>query len=259
MTDFLDKLISDAEQRIQHDYYNVTTKINHQQISLSQALKNKIRNAIVAEIKPKSPSRGILRATLDPIDTAIRLARGGAIGLSVLTEPDNFAGTLERLPQIRSWVNIPLLMKDVIVDEKQITAGRESGADCILLMLSALSKRNIESADLIEKAHDSLLEVLLEVHDLDELTLATETEADIIGINNRNMTSLEIDLDTTPKLLGSIAAKQLRGKQVISESGIETVDDVQRLKRSQVDGFLVGSSIMLARDPESKVRELVHA
>ena len=143
--------------------------------------------------------------------------------------------------------------------QKQIVAAKESGADCILLMLSALSRKGIQPTDLIRKAHSSRLEVMLEVHDTEELKRACETDADIIGINNRNLTNLEIDLNTTTRLLDSAAAKQLRGKALISESGFETVEDVRRLKQAQIDGFLIGSSIMLAADPESKVREFVHA
>jgi len=259
MTDFLDKLIADAEQRIMHGYYNVEFRLDHEHVSLSRAVKDTNHNAIIAEIKLRSPARGTLRAELDPKDLAIQLARGGATGLSVLTEPDNFGGTLESLVQIRPYVNIPLLMKDIVFDQKQIVAAKESGADCILLMLSALSRKGIQPTDLIREAHSSRLEVLLEVHDTAELERASETDADIIGINNRNLTNLEIDLNTTTRLLGSATAKQLRGKTVISESGFETVEDVRRLKQSQIDGFLIGSSIMLAADPETKVQEFVHA
>lgn len=148
-------------------------------------------------------------------------------------------------------------MKDIVVGEKQIDAARSSGADCVLLMLSALSRKGIQPPDLIKKAHDSQLEVILEVHDAEELERASQTDAEIIGINNRNLKDLVIDLDTTAKLLDS--TRQLQGKTIISESGFETIEDIRKLKGTHVDGFLIGSSIMLATDLESKVREFVYA
>ena len=257
MTDFLDKLIADAERRIARGYYDVNAEDDHKHLSLSRAIKSANHNAIIAEIKPRSPARGALRAGLDPKDAAIQLAHGGAAGVSVLTEPDNFGGTIESLVQVRPVIQIPLLMKDVVLDEQQIDAAKKSGADCVLLMLSALIRKKIRPADLINKAHSVQLEAILEVHDTEELKQASETNAEIIGINNRNLKDLAIDLNTTTRLLDS--APQLQGKTVISESGLETVEDVRRLKKANVDGFLIGSSIMLATDLGSKVREFVYA
>jgi len=257
MTDFLDKLISDAEKRIMGGYYDGNVEVHHEHLSLSRAIKSSNHNAIIAEIKPKSPARGTLRVGLDPKDAAVQLARGGATALSILTEPDNFGGTMESLVQIRPTVDIPLLMKDVVIGVRQIDAARNSGADCVLLMLSVMSRKEIQPADLIKKAHDSQLEVVLEVHDTKELELASQTEAEIIGINNRNLKDLAIDLNTTTRLLDS--ATPLRGKTVISESGFETIEDIRRLKRTHVNGFLIGSSIMLATNLEGKVREFVYA
>lgn len=257
MTDFLDKLIADAEKRITRGYYDVNVQVDHEHLSLLRAIKSSNHNAIIAEIKPKSPTRGALRARLDPKEAAIQIARGGAAGLSVLTEPENFGGTIENLAQIRPVIEIPLLMKDVVLDEQQIDAARNSGADCVLLMLSALIRKGIQPTDLIDKAHSVHLETILEVHDIEELEQASETNAEIIGINNRNLKDLAIDLNTTTKLLDS--APQLQGKTIISESGLETIEDIRRLKRTHVDGFLIGSSIMLATDLTSKVREFVYA
>jgi indole-3-glycerol phosphate synthase len=259
MTDFLDKLILDADSRLRNGYYDTEARVEHKHLSLGQAIKQASHNAIIAEIKPKSPARGTLRVGLDPKDIAMQLARGGAVALSVLTEPDNFGGRLDNLVRIRPYVSIPLLMKDIVIDAKQIIAAEESGADCILLILSALSRKGIQPAELIREAHRSRMEVLLEVHNAEELDHASTTDADIIGINNRNMTTLEIDLNTTTRLIESAAAKQIRNKALISESGLETMEDIRRLKRPRINGFLIGSSIMLATDPERKVREFVHA
>jgi indole-3-glycerol phosphate synthase len=256
MTDFLSKLIADAERRILAGYYDIR-QAEHRPTSLARGIKDATHNAIIAEIKPISPVRGPLRLTLDPVDMALRLQRGGAIGLSILTEPDNFGGSLNNLTNIRPHVKLPLLMKDIIIDNKQIIAAKNSGADCILLIESVFSRRDMKSSNLIRTAHDLQLEILLEVHNLEELKQASTSDADIIGINNRNLTDLEIDLNTTTKLLNS--TKKIEGKIIITESGIERIEDIEKLKKAPIDGFLIGSSIMLAHDIEVRVREFVLA
>jgi len=257
MTDFLSKLIKDAETRILTGYYDTEQIKRQQTTSLAREIKAAPHNAIIAEIKPISPARGPIRPTLDPVDTALRLQNGGAIGLSILTEPDNFGGSLTNLSSVRSRVKLPLLMKDIVINDKQIIAAKNSGADCILLIQTVLSRKGIPPADPIKTAHDLQLEVLLEIHNNQELGQALGSDAEIIGINNRNLTDLQIDLKTTTKLLETI--KKPEGKVIITESGLETVEDIRKLKKAPVDGFLIGSSIMLANDIESKVREFVLA
>jgi indole-3-glycerol phosphate synthase len=195
---------------------------------------------------------------MDPVDAAIKLAKGGAVALSVLTEPDNFGGKIENLQRIRRNVNLPLLMKDIIIHRSQIHAGKKSGADCILLIESVFSAHPTPSLEgLIHEAHQDRLEVVLEVHSEEELQKALESEADIIGVNNRNLATLETDINTTARLVGKM--NQRAGKVLISESGFENANDIRKLKPSTVDGFLIGSSIMLSEDLESKVREFVLA
>jgi indole-3-glycerol phosphate synthase len=258
MTDFLAKLIDDARNRIRDGYYDVHENCAHQPVSLSRAVKSAERNAIIAEIKPISPSRGPLRPRIDPVRVASQMANGGAVALSVLTEPDNFGGSLEMLRRVRDFVSIPLLMKDVIVHEKQIEAGKRAGADGILLIESAFSRYPIASLGrMIRSAHDFKLEVLLEVHDEDELERALDSDADLVGLNNRNLSTLETDLNTTPHLAAK--ADRNRDKVLVSESGFETAEDIRKVKTSGVDGFLIGSSIMLCDDLERKVREFVLA
>ncbi|MGA2783273.1 MAG: indole-3-glycerol-phosphate synthase [Candidatus Bathyarchaeia archaeon] len=257
MTDFLSKLIKDAETRILTGYYDTEETKHQPTTSLAREIKTAPHNAIIAEIKPISPARGPIRPTLDPVDTALRLQNGGAIGLSILTEPDNFGGSLTNLSSVRSRVKLPLLMKDIVINDKQIIAAKNSGADCILLIQTVLSRKGIPPADPIKTAHDLQLEVLLEIHNNQELGQALGSDAEIIGINNRNLTDLQIDLKTTTKLLETI--KKPEGKVIITESGLETVEDIRKLKKAPVDGFLIGSSIMLANDIESKVREFVLA
>jgi indole-3-glycerol phosphate synthase len=259
MPDFLQQLINDAKRRISSGYYDISAEVKHAPLSLTQVLKSSAKmNAIIAEIKPISPTRGPLRPTIDPVEAAINLIKGGAVALSVLTEPDNFGGNLASLALIRTAVTVPLLMKDIVIDGVQIEAARKSGSDCVLLIESIFSTHHQGSINnLIDLAHQSNMEVLLEAHSADELERAINSNADIIGINNRNLETLEIDLETTTRLISKISKPA--GKALISESGLETADDVRRLKTTSVDGFLIGSSIMLANDLESKVREFVLA
>jgi len=258
MPDFLAKLIDDARRRVRDGYYDVKDHSLHQPVSLKRAIKSAERNAIIAEIKPTSPSLGPLRSEVDPIKAAERLIDGGAIALSILTEPDNFGGSLDSLRKVREHVALPLLMKDIIIHEQQIQAARRTGADCILLIEPVFSKHPISSlARMIRLAHDSNLEVLLEVHREDELDRALNSEADILGLNNRDLTTLETNLETTINLMAK--AKEHAFKLMISESGFESAEDIRRVKPSNVDGFLIGSSIMLADDWEHKVREFVLA
>ena len=258
MPDFLSKLISDARERIRSGYYDVKVTVNHQPVSLKQVIKSAQNNAIIAEIKPISPALGPLRPDIDPVKAAVKLTKGGAVALSVLTEPDNFGGSLDNLRKIRSSVTVPLLMKDIIIDKTQIQAGRRAGADCVLLIEGVFYGYGVGSLEeLIQFAHERDLEVFLEVHDADELGRALKSEADIVGVNNRNLSTLEIDLETTSRLMANIT--QRAGKLLISESGLESADDIRKLKPTAVDGYLIGSSIMLSQNLESKVREFVLA
>jgi indole-3-glycerol phosphate synthase len=258
MPDFLEKLIEDARNRVREGYYDVKDKTSHQPVSFKRAIKSAERNAIIAEIKPASPTRGPIRPGLDATKAAERLADGGAIALSVLTEPDNFGGSLENLRKVRERVVLPLLMKDVIIHEKQIDAAKKTGADSILLIEPVFSKHPISSlARMIRYAHESNLEVLLEVHREDELNRAMNSEADLIGLNNRDLSTLNTNLETTIQLMAK--AKRHAGKVIISESGFESAEDIRRVKPARVDGFLIGASIMLSEDWERKVREFVLA
>lgn len=258
MPDFLEKLVNDAKARIRSGYYDISEDIMHRPVSLKNIMKSARNNAIIAEIKPVSPALGPLRTNLDPVDAAAKIAKGGAIALSILTEPDNFGGSLSNLLQIRKHVSIPLLMKDIIIDKSQIGAGVKVGADCILLIESAFSKQRVNSLrKMMDIAHNYQLEVLLEVHNKDELDRALKSEADIIGVNNRNLETLETDLGTTARLLSAVHDRA--GKIIVSESGFTNVEEIRHLKSMAVDGFLIGSSIMMSQDLESKVREFVLA
>ena len=258
MTDFLAKLVEDARTRVRNGYYDVRQESPHNPISLTRALRTAERNPIIAEIKPVSPARGPLRPEIDPVRAATRIVNGGAIALSVLTEPNNFGGSLENLRKVRAQVHLPLLMKDIVVHERQIEAAEKTGADSVLLIEAIFSKYPISSlARMIRSAHESHLEVVVEVHCEDELDRAMNTDADILGLNNRDLTTLETNLDTTIRLMEK--ARGRTEKVLISESGFESAEDIRRIKPSKVNGYLIGSSIMLAEDFESKVREFVLA
>ena len=258
MPDFLRKLIDDARRRVESGYYCRHESVDYETVSLKRAIKSAERNAIIGEIKPISPARGALRPHIDPVKAAMQMENGGAIGLSILTEPDNFGGSLENLRKVRERVTLPLLMKDIIIHEKQIEAARKTGADCVLLIETALSQYPIASLNrLVRSAHGQDLEVLLEVHSKEELDRALKSEADIIGVNNRNLSTLETDLNTT---LHVMARAELQGdKVIISESGFESAEDIRKVKPARIDGFLIGSSLMLSQDLERKVREFVLA
>jgi indole-3-glycerol phosphate synthase len=178
---------------------------------------------------------------------------GGAVGISVLTEPKRFGGSLQALAYVKRSVGIPVLMKDIIVDKAQIEAAAHIGADAVLLIHGAVA---VKVDELIEFAHSLGLEVLLETHTIGEFKAALETEADMIGINNRDLKTLKVDLGVTARIL---AETHPNGRIVISESGIENADHVRFLRRCGANAFLVGSSIMLADDIGQMVRELVMA
>ncbi len=180
------------------------------------------------------------------------------MGLSVLTEPRHFGGSLENFGLIRRSVGLPLLMKDIVVSRVQLDAALKLGADAVLLIHSLFEKGRCESDldDMISYAHSGGLQILLEVHDRDEFDVAVKTETDLVGVNNRDLETLLVDLFTTSRILESASR---RGKVVVSESGIRTGDDIRLLRKAGADAFLVGTSVMKSSDIASKVRDLVEA
>jgi len=215
------------------------------------------RNPVIAEIKPASPSKGIIAQDINVEALTSMMKLGGAVGLSILTEPKHFRGRIEYLITARRC-GLPRLMKDIIVDPIQVEAASKVGAEAILL-IESLFERNLCDNDLkemIDLAHDRGMEVLLETHTMEEFERALSTEADLIGINNRDLSTLQTDLDVTRKILNS---RHPENHIVISESGIDTGDHVRFLRECGANAFLVGSSIMSALNPEEKVRELAEA
>lgn len=209
------------------------------------------RTALIAEVKKGSPSRGVIRADFDPVAIAGIYAQHGAACLSVLTDEHFFLGHLDYLARIRNAVNIPLLRKDFIFDEYQIREARAAGADAILLIAAMLDLSRLR--DFIAIARDLALDVLLEVHDEEELETALATDCRLVGINNRNLRTFEVDLGTTERLCALMPS----GRFPVAESGIHTRDDVLRLRTAGARAFLIGESLVREPDIGAKVLEIL--
>ncbi len=258
MSDYLDLLAHAAQLTIKSRYYEKAHQIGNCQVSLKKAILNSNMNPIITEIKSASPSAGVIRTNVNPAMIAKSMEKGGAIALSVLTEPTQFKGSLEALSQARKTVNLPILMKDIILSPKQIFTASKLGANAILLIQAIFDRGYNEKSlnEMILSAHELGLEVLLETHTEEEFRSAVETNADLIGINNRNLGTLKIDLNTTKEILKN---NNSYCKLILSESGIKNPKDLRFLRECGAKGFLIGSSIMLTENIEEKVREFVEA
>ncbi len=222
----------------------------------SESLTRRIRAgepAVIAEIKRASPSKGLLRQDYRPREIARSYETGGAAALSILTDSDFFQGADAHLSEARDACKLPVLRKDFTIDAYQVYEARAIGADCILLIVSCLGDAQL--AELSGLAAHLNMDVLVEVHDADELDRALALDPVLLGINNRDLRSFETSLDTTLKLLGRVP----EGVTVVTESGIHTPEDVALMRRHGVDAFLVGEAFMRADDPGKKLAELFSA
>jgi indole-3-glycerol phosphate synthase len=206
--------------------------------------------SIIAEHKRRSPSAGVIRDGATVADVVQAYERGGAAALSVLTEPFHFGGSLDDLREAHRATELPVLRKDFIVDRYQLYEAAAAGADAVLLIVAALEPAELDA--LLREAWDLDLDALVEVHDERELEAALEVEADILGINNRDLSDFSVDLDRTYDLLSDVPA----GKTVVSESGFSTREQLDELERVGVDAVLIGETFMRAPDVEQAVREL---
>ena len=258
MLDFLDTLAIDAKATVREGYYGEVAASKKVQASLRASILHRKAMPVIAEVKGASPSRGVIMDKLEPGQVAHAMARGGAVGISVLTEPKHFNGALGNITEVRRNVNLPVLMKDIIVDPTQLNAASLIGANAVLLIQSVFDRGYCRCSlnEMVTKAHSKDLEVLLETHNLDEFVRAVKTDADLVGVNNRNLGTLKVDLDVTKRILASCPGS---GKIAVSESGINTPTDLCFLWGCGAQAFLIGSSIMLADNVESKVREFVDA
>ncbi|NOY73228.1 MAG: indole-3-glycerol phosphate synthase TrpC [Gammaproteobacteria bacterium] len=218
-----------------------------------QAIKARIekkQSAVIAEIKKASPSKGVLRADFQPAAIARRYEQAGAACLSVLTDADFFQGCEDDLKAARAACSLPVLRKDFIIDDYQVHEARAIGADCILLIVAALSDEQLYSLSQTARQHD--LDVLVEVHDRDELLRALALEQPLIGINNRNLRTFDVSLQTTLDMLVDIPDETL----VVTESGIFAAADVALMHEHGVHAFLVGEAFMRVPDPGLELQAL---
>jgi indole-3-glycerol phosphate synthase len=215
------------------------------------ALRYGKKPAVIAEIKKASPSAGQIRTDCRVGEIAASYERAGAAAVSVITEEDFFQGSMEYLREVKSAIYLPVLCKDFIIDPTQVLAARVAGADALLLIAALLKQSSL--IELLTVARDLHMACLVEVHDQAELSRVLETDAPIIGINNRNLQTFRVTLDTTVKLRPHIPLNRI----VVSESGIQEKDDLDLLMSAGVDAFLVGTCLMRAKDPGQKLRELI--
>lgn len=208
------------------------------------------RSAVIAEVKKASPSKGVLRESFDPASIAASYERHGAACLSVLTDRQFFQGRLDDLKAARGACSLPVLRKDFMMDPYQVYEARAAGADCILLIVAALTAEKLHELEAV--AIELGLSVLVEVHDGAELETALQLKSPLIGINNRNLRTFETTLETTLGLLSRVSGDRL----VITESGILKPEDVARMRAHQVHGYLVGEAFMRAPDPGVELERL---
>jgi len=258
MPDFLDTLARDAKETVNGGYYEVSTQLVVPSVSLKKAIIDSKKNAVITEVKAASPSRGTVRKSFDPEKVAVAMENGGATGISVLTEPKHFSGSLSYLEEIRKATKLPILMKDIIINPIQLETASRIGANTVLL-IEALFEREYCECDIdemISKAHARNLEVLLETHNESEFQSAINSDADLIGINNRDLRTLKVDIRITERILKRYGTRE---KIVVSESGVMTPADLLFLRRCGAQAFLIGSAIMMAGNIEKKVKEFVTA
>lgn len=258
--DILKKIINTKVQEIEYSMKHFAiekminlAKSNNAPRGFYQALRKKInsgKNAVIAEIKKASPSKGVLRKDFNPVKIAKNYEQAGACCISVLTDKTFFQGDSQHLITAKAAVSIPIIRKDFIIDSYQVYETRAMGADCILLIACCLDyDKLVELSNLALSMH---MDVLLEVHNIEELEIALKLDLPMIGINNRNLRNFEVCLDTTIKLIKNIANTKL----VITESGISSKKDVDLMNKNNVNCFLVGEAFIKDNNPAKKLQEL---
>ncbi|MFQ5573093.1 MAG: indole-3-glycerol-phosphate synthase [Nitrosopumilaceae archaeon] len=245
-----------SQAAIDNGVYEITESLSKSDIDLLHTIKVNPHATLITEIKFSSPSLGKIRTISDPVSIANAMISGGSKALSVLTQPNLFNGSPVYFIQVRKAVKVPMLMKDIIVEKIQIDAAKKMGADYMLLIQSLFDQNYLkEIEDFISYGHKKGLSVLVEAHTKSEFENALKTDADLIGINNRNLDTLELNLETTKNILDGFE----KTRPILSESGIESPEDIQFLKKYGADAFLVGSSLMKSDNIEENVKKLVNA
>lgn len=254
MTTILDKIIAEKRTevlRLKRESTQLSFEVSKKP-SLFEKLKNSKNLQIISEIKRSSPSKGIINSSVNPANQALQYAKAGAACISVLTDTPFFNGNFQDLKDVTQIVEIPVLCKDFIIDKVQIDFAKAHGASVILLIVAALSKK--ELSNLYQYATDQGLEILVEVHDEEELKVALEIDAKLIGINNRNLKTFEVDLRNTEKVAKSFPFHENR--VLISESGIKDSNDAKFVAGIGASAVLVGETLMRSGDIESTLHSL---
>lgn len=250
--DLKEKEIALLKRKVSVSDYEKRQQNSREIISLSESIKNRAGTGIIAEFKRKSPSKGLLNPYANITDVVKGYEKAGAAGISILTEEKFFGGTAGDISRVRHFTALPVLRKDFIVDEIQIYEARHCGADAILLIAALLGKK--KAVELARTARNTGLEVLLEIHSPEELDMVSE-HVNIIGVNNRNLSTLDVDVSTSFRLAGRMPS----GFVKISESGISSPAMIKELKGAGYDGFLIGERFMSQPDPTVAFEEFVRA
>ena len=258
MVDYIAGLAQKALARVGRGYYDNVQRGVHFSNGLVEMIQKAEGTPVITEVKFASPSAGKIREHGDSLQIARAMLKGGACAISVLTDPEDFQGNLDTLAILSREADVPLVMKDIIVSPVQIQAAARAGASAVVLISELFSRRLTEEPldRLVREAGRLGLEVLLEANSPEEFRKLPEHKPDLYGINNRNLSTYQLDLSTTERVL---AMNGYVDRPVVSESGIENPGDIVRLKNAGAKAFLVGTSIMKSSAVESKVRELVNA
>jgi indole-3-glycerol phosphate synthase len=258
MVDYIAGLALRAGVRVGRGYYDNVRRGQRSNTGLAETIRKTRGTPVITELKFASPSAGKIREHEDPLQVARAMLKGGACAISVLTDPEDFQGHLDTLATLSRQVGVPLVMKDIIVASVQIRAAAEAGARAVVLISELFSRGLTDEPldELMREASKRGVEVLLEANSPDEFRKLPEHKPDLYGVNNRNLSTFQLDLSTTERVL---AMNGHVDRLVVSESGIENPGDIVRLKKAGAEAFLVGTSIMKSSDVESKVRELVTA
>lgn len=246
--------VAAAKAAVSQDELEARFPSTDQARSFSKAMRERVQSqqvAVIAEIKKASPSKGLIREDFRPAEHAADYEANGAVCLSVLTDEKFFKGSNEYLLEARAACGLPVIRKDFMIDAYQIAESKALGADCILLIVSALQPAQLK--ELADYANEIDIDVLVEVHNQRELEQALQLSTDLIGVNNRNLHSFETSLQTTLDLVAQVP----KDKVLITESGIHTSGDVKTMTDAGVYGFLVGESFMRAPSPGAKLKELM--
>ncbi len=252
---FLERACIQAKKKVVKGYYNLEGyETPEKRPNMLNAL-DRPGVSLICELKLRSPSTGTIREERDPINLVKEMERAGADAISIITDPDNFSGSIHYLARASRITSLPTLMKDFIVSEAQIAAAYRAGASAVLLIHPVFSRGYAEVSlrDAIELAHSMSLEVLLESYTADDFNASLRYDVDLLGVNSRNLDTLDLSLDRAYEIIAALGG---RDDRIILESGITSASEIRRFAKLGVNKFLVGTSIMRSRDIMSKVREL---